>query len=51
MENTIDKIILGVDPGTVVMGYSVVHHKRQSTPRVDGYHQAQHEIGPLHPTC
>jgi crossover junction endodeoxyribonuclease RuvC len=25
MENTIDKIILGVDPGTVVMGYSVVH--------------------------
>src|SRR6056300_1817382 len=25
MENAIDKIILGVDPGTVVMGYSVVH--------------------------
>ena len=25
MDNAIDKIILGVDPGTVVMGYSVVH--------------------------
>jgi crossover junction endodeoxyribonuclease RuvC len=23
--NTIDKVIIGVDPGTVVMGYSVVH--------------------------
>jgi Holliday junction resolvasome RuvABC endonuclease subunit len=22
---TIEKVILGVDPGTVVMGYSVVH--------------------------
>ena len=28
MENAIDKIILGVDPGTVVMGYSVVHIKK-----------------------
>ncbi len=25
MKDTIDKIIIGVDPGTVVMGYSIVH--------------------------
>lgn len=25
MENEIDKVIIGVDPGTVVMGYSIVH--------------------------
>ena len=25
MEQEIDKVIIGVDPGTVVMGYSIVH--------------------------
>ena len=25
MDGAIDKVIIGVDPGTVVMGYSIVH--------------------------